>query len=72
MTKLSAWLRSEPVRVYLYGVLAALVALLVGYGVLTGELAALWLAFGAALLTVPAVERTRSSVTPASRRRPGA
>lgn len=56
----------EPVRVYLYGVLVAIVAVLVGYGVLDGSQAALWLALGSALLAVPAVEAARSRVSPTS------
>lgn len=55
---------SEPVRTYLYPVLIAVVALLVGYGILEQEQGALWIGLGAALLGVPAVEKARSKVTP--------
>lgn len=64
MSRLAALLAREPVRAYLYGALLAGLALLVGYGVLTGEQFALWAALGAALLAVPAVEASRSRVTP--------
>lgn len=60
---------SEPVRLYVGGVLGTLVALLVGYGVLDGDTAALWLAVATALLAVPTVEATRSIVTPVGRAR---
>lgn len=65
MSRLLALVAREPVRVYLYGVLLAGLALLVGYGVLTGEQFALWAALGAALLAVPAVEGARARVRPA-------
>lgn len=67
MTKLAEYLATEPVRAYLGSLLVALVALLVGYGVLTGEQAALWLAFGTAALGVPAVRKARSRVRPVFR-----
>lgn len=64
MTRIAGWLATEPVRAYLGGLLIALVALLVGYGVLTGEQAALWFAFGTAALGFPAVSKARSRVRP--------
>jgi hypothetical protein len=57
-------LAREPVRVYLYGVIAAALALFVGLDVLDGATAALWQPFAAALLAVPAVEAARARVTP--------
>lgn len=57
-------LTREPVRAYLYGVAAAVVALLVGVGLLTGAVAPLVLAVAHAVLAVPAVEVARSKVTP--------
>lgn len=57
-------LSQEPVRVYLGGVLAALVLLLVGYGILDETQGALWGGLGTALVGFPAVELTRSKVTP--------
>ncbi len=60
-------LRSEPVRIYLYGVLAAVVAVLVLYGVLDAGSTPIWLALGLAALALPSpVEGLRSTVTPAS------
>jgi len=57
----------EPVRLYLYGVLLAVLAVLVGYGTLTGEQAALWAALGAAVLGVPVTELLRGRVVPVPR-----
>lgn len=57
------WKDTEPVRLYLYGILGPLVALLVVLGVVQADQAVLWLAVGAAVLGVPAVERARSLVT---------
>lgn len=54
----------EPVRVYLGGVLAALVTALTLYGVLDGNGAVALLGLGTALLGAPAVEGTRARVTP--------
>lgn len=54
----------EPLRRYLYGVLASLVAVAVLVGVLTSEQGvAITAVIGAGLL-VPAIELTRSKVTP--------
>lgn len=61
--KLVAWLALEPVRSYLYGVLAAVLLILTGYGLLTDHQAALWGNLTAVVL-VPAVEKARSRVTP--------
>lgn len=47
---LERWRNTEPVRLYLYGILVPGVAVLVGYGWLTTERAGLWLAVGAAVL----------------------
>lgn len=55
--------QAEPVRLYLYAVLAAVLAVLVSYGVLTGEQAALWGAVGGAVLAVPVTEGLRAQVT---------
>lgn len=64
MIRVRELFRSEPVRVYVYGLAAALVALLVAYGVLDGGQAAVWLAVVTALLAVPAAEGARSMVVP--------
>lgn len=57
----------EPVRAYLYGLLAPVVAVLVGYGFLDNESAPLWIALATAVLGVPAVELARRRVTPTGR-----
>lgn len=53
----------EPVRKYVYSVLVSLAAVLVGYGLVSGEEVALWLALAETVLVVP-VEIARSKVTP--------
>lgn len=68
MTRIAHYLATEPVRAYLGGLLVALVAVLVGYNILTGEQAALWLALGTAALGFPAVRKARSRVRPVFRR----
>lgn len=57
-------IQNEPVRVYVGGLLAAVVALLVAYGILSAAIAPLWIALGTAALAVPTVEKTRSLVSP--------
>lgn len=64
MNKIKKLLAEEPVRMYLYGVVAAVVALLVGVGVITAAVAPLILAVAAAALAVPAVETARAKVKP--------
>lgn len=53
---------TEPVRLYLYSVLVPVLALLVMKGVIGGDEMATYLAVGAAVLGVPAVEKARSKV----------
>jgi hypothetical protein len=53
---------AEPVRLWLYSVLSAVMALLVLYGVLTGEQVAVWAGLAAAVLGVPVTEGLRASV----------
>ena len=57
-------MRAEPLRIYLGGVLAALVAVLVAYGIIDGDQAPLWIALGTAVLGIGGVEAARSRVTP--------
>lgn len=64
MNRLWGALRREPVRAYLYGVLAAGEPVAVSYGLVSGNRGALWLALGAAALVVPAAESARRRVTP--------
>lgn len=52
MSGLRAWLNDERHRVYLYDVGLAVVALLVGYGILAEEHAVLWVGLLAPLLGV--------------------
>lgn len=44
------WVPSPEVRKWLYGILVALAALGVGYGILTAEQSGLWLALASAIL----------------------
>ena len=56
--------RSEPVRVYVYGLVSALVAVAVLYDRVTGAQGAGWLALLGAVLAGPVVEGARSRVSP--------
>ena len=57
--------RSNPVRAYVYGVVAVLLIVLVFYGIITDAEAGLWLIVAGTVLGVPAaVEKARSRVTP--------
>lgn len=47
------FIKSAAGRRWLYGILLATVALVAGYGLVTDELAVLWVAVGAALLGFP-------------------
>ena len=62
MTKLFQLLRREPVRVYLYSVLGAVLLLLIGIGVVTASTAALIGGVAVAVLAVPGTEALRSQV----------
>lgn len=53
---------TEPVRLYLYGVAVATIALLIGVGVLSSSTGALVGGLAVAVLSVPVVEVTRASV----------
>lgn len=55
--------RFEPVRLWLYGLIAPVVALLVLQGVVSDEAAPLWIALATAVLTVTGAEAARSKVT---------
>lgn len=66
MTSIKAYLSREPVRVYLYSVVAAICAALVVFGVVSATVVPVVLAVVAAVLVVPSpVEALRSQVTPA-------
>lgn len=69
MTRLYAALRRQPVRTYMYGLLAPAVALLGAYGLTTPAKGALWIALGGVVLLPVGVEAARAKVTPLSRPR---
>lgn len=54
----------EPVRKYIYGILTAVAAVLIMYGVLTDTEVVAWMAVVQAVLVVPFVEGARAKVTP--------
>ena len=54
----------EPLRRYAYGVLGAAITVLLIYGIIDAEQAAVWAAAGASVLMVPFVEVARSKVRP--------
>jgi hypothetical protein len=58
-------LMSRPVRKYLYAVTIAVVGVLVGYDVIAGEAAPLWLALSAAVLGIVAPATAITHMTPA-------
>lgn len=66
MEKVLAVLRREPVRVFLYPVLALVLGVLVTKGFITKEYENTITQFVVLLLGVPAVEIARSKVSPAS------
>lgn len=63
-SRVLAAVRREPVRAYLYGLLAPGAALAVTYGAVTQNKAALWVALGGAVLAPGAAELARRKVTP--------
>lgn len=66
MSKLSRWATEEPVRLYVYTLLAATLSILMAYGIVDEQYEAVILAGVSAVLAVPAVEKARSKVTPYS------
>lgn len=65
MSRISDYVRREPVRVYGHGVGLAAIALLVFYGVLTAASAPLWIGLLTALVAVPSLtEKVRGAVKP--------
>lgn len=68
MSKFVDAVRSEPVRIYVYGLVSAVVALLVFMGVLTGAAVPFVIAVVVAALALPSpVEAARARVTPVER-----
>lgn len=64
---LTRWRNSEPVRLYVYGLVAPVLGVLLVYGLVTEEEAAAWaLVLGAAL--IPGAELARRRVSPARAR----
>ncbi len=64
MGKLAHWAAREPVRLYIYSVVAAILTVLVAYGVVGETTLPVILAAVSALVAVPAVEKARSKVSP--------
>lgn len=64
MSQFTHWAREEPVRLYVYTVVAAILAVLITYGIVDETAVPVILAAVSALLAVPAVETARSKVTP--------
>lgn len=64
MSKLQAWLQNEPVRLYIYGLVAPVLALLVGLGIISGDVATSIGAIAGAALLVPVGALLRRRVTP--------
>jgi len=58
-------LLTRTVRMYLYAVTIAVVAVLVGYDLIAGEAAPLWLALAAAVLGIVAPATAITHMTPA-------
>jgi hypothetical protein len=67
VSKLAQWAAEEPVRLYVYSVVAAILAVLVTYGVVDETALPVILAAVSALVAVPAVETARSKVSPVDR-----
>lgn len=63
MRRLDSLAAREPVRVYVYGLVVALLAVLVTLDYLDKADVPVWLALAAAVLAVPSVEGARASVT---------
>lgn len=55
---------SEPVRKWIYGILVAVAAVLVFYGIIAEESVIVWTAVLQAVLVVPFVETARVKVSP--------
>lgn len=64
MSKLAQWAAEEPVRLYVYTVVAAVLAVLVTFGIVSDQALPVILAAVSAVVAVPAVETARSKVAP--------
>lgn len=58
----------EPVRRYVYGVMLALAAAGIVYGIIDNTQAAIWLGVASAVLSIPTAELPRAKVRPTSAR----
>lgn len=61
---LKRWKESEPVRLYLYGLLVPVLALLIAYGLIAAEDAPLWAALVTSALVPTGAELARRRTTP--------
>lgn len=64
MSSFARWAAREPVRLYAYSLVAAVLAVLVVYGFVDENTLPVILAAVSALVAVPAVETARSKVSP--------
>jgi len=64
VSKLAQWAAREPVRLYVYTCVAAILAVLITYGVVDSTAVPVILAAVSAILAIPAVETARSKVSP--------
>lgn len=61
---LERWINNEPVRLYLWGLVAPVLALATTYGFVTGDQAVGFGALAAAALAIPAAAAVRSKTRP--------
>lgn len=61
---LDRWIKNEPVRTYLWGLVTPALALATAYGFLSEDLALGWGGLAAAALLVPVGAAVRNKVTP--------
>lgn len=64
MSAIARWAAKEPVRLYAYTVVAAILAVFVTYGIVDAQALPVILAACSAVFAVPAVETARSKVSP--------
>lgn len=65
---LKRWKATEPLRLYVYGLVAPVMAALILYGVLSSEEAAAWAGIAAAVLLPAGAEAARAKVSPVRHR----
>ncbi len=64
MSAVTNLIAREPIRVYLYSVFAAAIAVALVFGWVTADKVPVILALVAAVLAVPTIEKARSKVSP--------